>query len=332
MLTEHPIQTNRPALTEWSARNSFTANQSSHLARLHDIKQMRGASITVAIPTLNESATIENICHTIRRDLMQRFHIVDRLLILDGGSRDETVARANAAGAEVIDVRSLVPGVAIAGGKGESLWRSLSCIDTDIVVWVDGDIRNFSPRFVTDLITPLLTRPDIDFVKGTYRRPLEIDNVVLPGEGGRVTELLARPLLHILFPELDVFDQPLAGEYAGRVEVLREIPFFTGYSVEAAMLIDLLHTIGIERMAQADLGVRVHRNRPLSELGVMATAISRTILQRAEAYGRLAVASSLIPELMILEETFTTDQERPAMSLVCPDVAFSNRHPAAMIG
>jgi glucosyl-3-phosphoglycerate synthase len=218
---------------------------------------------------------------------MLRAHLVDELVVLDGDSVDETTLKAQAAGARVVDVSTLMPEVPPRPGKGESLWRSLAELSGDIIVWVDGDIRRFEAHFVTRLLAPLLLDPGIDFVKGYYRRPIEIDGSLQPTGGGRVTELLARPLLNRLFPELGGFLQPLAGEYAARADVLRRVPFFSGYSVEVGLLIDLLDVVGLEGMAQVDLGNRIHRNRPLDELVPMAFAIAGAILRRAEERGRI---------------------------------------------
>jgi glucosyl-3-phosphoglycerate synthase len=210
--------------------------------------------------------------------------------VLDGGSTDHTVVAARAAGATVVDARELVSHVPPVKGKGESLWRSLSILTGDIICWIDADITNFEPHFVTRLLAPLLVDPTCMFVKAFYRRPIAHGDVMLPTGGGRVTELLARPLLNALFPELGGVIQPLAGEYAGRRDVLMQLPFFTGYSVEAGLLIDLLDLAGLDAIAQVDLGVRAHRNRPLDELSPMAYAIAQTILRRAEEWGRLEVA------------------------------------------
>lgn len=249
-------------------------------------KRAEGLRISVGIPALNEEATIAGICQSISHHLMEAAPLVDELVVLDGESVDETALRACAEGARVIDVASVMPEIAHRPGKGESLWRSLAALRGDIVVWVDADIRNFGPHFVTRLVEPLLRDQSIDFVKGFYRRPLEHEGRLSASGGGRVTELLARPLLNLFFPELAGVLQPLAGEYAGRAEVLRNVPFFTGYSVEVGLLIDLLDVVGLEGIAQADLGSRVHRNRPLEDLGPMASGIARTILQRAEEHGR----------------------------------------------
>jgi len=275
------------------------------------LKRSVGASVTVAIPALDEQSTIGAICGSVAQNLMRGHALVDELLVLDGGSNDSTAARASAAGARVVDVASVLRDVPLRAGNGESLWRSLAVIETDIVVWVDADIRNFEEHFVTNLVAPLLDE-DVDFVKAYYTRPLQMADTLLPHGGGRVTELLAKPLLAEFFPELTAFHQPLAGEYAARTDVMRDLPFFTGYSVEVGLLIDLFARDGLARMAQADLGTRVHRNRPLSELAPMAHQLAHTITRRAVSHGRISEPGSP-------SEGFTPwdgELERPAMSLV----------------
>ncbi|TMK51133.1 MAG: glycosyltransferase, partial [Actinobacteria bacterium] len=148
-------------------------------------------------------------------------------LVLDGGSTDDTAAIAREAGATVVDARAILPDIPVVKGKGESLWRSLSILSGDLICWIDADIENFEPHFVSNLVAPLLADPATMFVKAFYRRPIAYGGVVLPKGGGRVTELLARPLLNALFPELGGFIQPLSGEYAGRRDVLMQLPFFT---------------------------------------------------------------------------------------------------------
>jgi glucosyl-3-phosphoglycerate synthase len=283
---EIPQQTRLAA--SWFAERTFKADDIPSLPALLAAKRDAGVRISVAIPSLNEAATIGNICAVIHRDLMQRANLVDELVVLDGDSVDETALQAQAAGARVVDVSTLMGEVPLCPGKGESLWRSLTALSGDVVVWIDGDIRGFGSHFVTRLVAPILLDPEIDFVKGHYERPLEIEGHLYASGGGRVTELLARPLLNRLFPELAGFLQPLAGEYAGRAELLRRVPFFSGYSVEVGLLIDLLDVVGLDGMSQVDLGRRVHRNRPLEDLMPMAFTIAGTILRRAEERGRIS--------------------------------------------
>lgn len=308
----------------WYAKHTFHAGDLPE--DLLELKRALDVSISVALPAIDEAATVGRICTAIADSLMPG--LVDELVVLDGGSTDGTASVARAAGATVVDARALVPSIPAVKGKGESLWRSLSILGGDIVCWIDADIANFEPHFVSRLVAPLLADPAAMFVKAFYRRPIAFGDVVLPSGGGRVTELLARPLLNALFPELGGIIQPLSGEYAGRRDVLTQVPFFTGYSVEAGLLIDLLELAGLDSIAQVDLGTRVHRNRPLDELAPMAYAIARAIMKRAEGWGRLDLAHDhpLHPLLMATPDgadLFDLEEiERPPLAeLTGDDVA-----------
>ncbi len=241
------------------------------------IKQDRGLELSLCIPARDEEATVGHIIATVRRTLMESTPLVDEIVVLDDGSVDATAEVAAWEGARVLTVAEVLPETGPGRGKGNAMWRSLYAATGDILCWVDADIRNFGPQFVTGLVAPLLTDPDCGFVKGYYRRPLHGE----PTGGGRVTELLARPLLSVLFPDLVGFRQPLSGEYAGRRSVLESVPFVEGWGVELGLLVDVVARVGLHATAQADLGVREHRNRPLDELGPQATAILVTALRRA---------------------------------------------------
>jgi len=307
----------------WYRRRTFGASSALGLGDLVASKRVAQASVSVVLPALNEADTIGGICAAIERDLLGTF--VDELIVIDCASDDGTAAVAAANGASVYDVAEVLPERPVVAGKGEALWRSLSIVSGDLVVWLDSDIRNFSTAFVERLVAPLLADPTIAYVKGSYRRPLARGDELIPDEGGRVTELLARPLLAAFFPELGGFVQPLAGEYAGRVEVLRRVPFFSGYSVEAGLLIDLLEEVGLDALAQADLGERVHRNRPLADLAPTAYAIGRTILQRAAERGRLGNAPDLTSAPFLrptpdgMESHDVREIERPPMATFLSD-------------
>jgi glucosyl-3-phosphoglycerate synthase len=240
-------------------------------ARLRAAK--RGRSISVCLPARDEAATIGPIVR-VCRDLRP---LVDEVVVVDDGSTDDTGAVALAAGARVVAAADVLPECGPGSGKGEALWKSIHAAHGDLIVWCDADVRNFSPRFVTGLVGPLLSNDDVSLVKGFYDRPLD----GRPGEGGRVTELVARPLISILFPHLAAVVQPLGGECAGRREVLEQLPFVQGYGVDLALLVDVAERFGLGAMAQVDLGVRVHRNRPLAELAPQAEAIIATALTRA---------------------------------------------------
>lgn len=306
----------------WHRRRTYGSRNLPNASELSARKLASGERISVVLPALNEAATIGAICTTIQRRLVEKTRLVDELVVVDCSSDDGTPEIASQAGATVHDIHDLVPEMPVVLGKGEALWRSLSAVSGDIVVWVDSDIRNFNTRFVTRLVAPILADPTISFVKGFYRRPIARGEELIPDEGGRVTELLARPMLAALFPELSGFVQPLAGEYAGHIDVLKRVPFFTGYSVEIGLLIDLLETAGLDAMAQADLDERVHRNRPLTELSPMAYAIGKTILRRAEERSRLrsALDFPMAPLLRPSPDGISVENiievERPPMEMI----------------
>jgi glucosyl-3-phosphoglycerate synthase len=240
-------------------------------------KARLGLTVSVCMPARDEEATVGHIVATVRRRLIERVGLVDEVVVIDDGSMDATAEAARWEGARVHAVDEVLPDLPRGSGKGNALWMSLFAAEGDLVCWVDADVRNFRTDFVTRLLEPLLTEPDVSLVKGFYRRPLHGE----PAGGGRVTELMARPLLSTLFPHLSHLVQPLAGEYAGRRAVLETLPFVEGWGVELGLLIDIAATFGVDAIAQRDLGVREHRNRSLDDLGPQAMAVLVTALRRA---------------------------------------------------
>lgn len=239
-----------------------------------------GRTISVVLPALNEEETVESVIYSIS-PLVDG--LVDELIVLDSGSTDDTEIRAIAAGARVVSREQAVPELPARPGKGEALWRSLAATSGDIVVFIDSDLINPDPMFVPNLVGPLLTGDGIHLVKGFYRRPLKVGDA--SGDagstgGGRVTELVARPLLAALRPELGWVLQPLGGEYAASRELLMSLPFAPGYGVEIGLLVDTFDRLGLDAIAQVNLGVRAHRNRPLEELGAMSRQVIATLLSR----------------------------------------------------
>lgn len=259
----------------------MSIHRSSHGEHRADalVAQKGDHTISVCLPARDEAATVGTIVDIIRTDLVEAVALVDEIVVVDDHSTDDTTAVARAAGARVVDARTTLP-EATGPGKGQALWKSLHETDGDIVLWCDADIDHFGSHFITGLLGPLLTRPEISFVKASYDRPL-VDGA----GGGRVTELLARPVLATLFPELGGITQPLSGEYGGRRRLLERLPFIDGYGVDIALLIDVVRSVGTEGMAEVDLGERIHRNRPLDELGLQATAVLRAALSRAGVDG-----------------------------------------------
>lgn len=233
-----------------------------------------GRTISVVLPALNEEDTIESVIDSISPLLGG---LVDELIVLDSGSIDDTEIRAIAAGARVVTREQALPDITPRPGKGEVLWRSLAATSGNIVVFVDSDLIDPHPMFVPRLVGPLLTEDGIHLVKSFYRRPLNGEGAT---GGGRVTELVARPLLAALRPELGSVLQPLGGEYAATRELLMSVPFAPGYGVEIGLLIDTYDRLGLDAIAQVNLGVRAHRNRPLAELGPMSRQVVATLLSR----------------------------------------------------
>lgn len=232
--------------------------------------------ISVCLPARNEQKTVGPIIESIDDQLRSKIALVDEILVVDDHSTDDTSRVARNAGATVVTPDQVLADHDQGPGKGQALWRSLAACRGDIVVWCDADVRNYSPTFVTALAGTLIDNPDLKLVKGFYERPRPAH-----GEGGgRVTELLARPTLSLLFPELTPIVQPLAGEYAGRREALEQLPFVGGYGVDLALLIDAFRSFGLGAIAQVDLGERVHRNRPLDELSVQALEVLHAALDR----------------------------------------------------
>ena len=287
-----------PAAEAWFAQRTVSGPGLGP-DELRRAKAGAGLTVGVCLPALDEEATIGPICGVITSELVAE-GLVDELVVIDSGSSDRTAGVAAEAGATVYRARDLVPEVPTLAdpGKGESLWKSLAVLDTDVVVWLDSDTRNFGAHFVTGLIAPILTDRDIVFTKAFYERPLDTkEGPARPG-GGRVTEVAIRPLINLLYPALAGFVQPLSGEYAGRRDALAEMPFGTGYDVDLLLLIDLVERYGLDRIVQVDLGSRVHRNRPADELGRMSFEIFSALLERLEDGGRLKLADPL-PETMI---------------------------------
>ena len=231
--------------------------------------------LSVCLPARNEAATIGAIvAEAVAVDL------VDEVVVVDDGSTDDTAAIAAAAGALVVSEASVLPDAGVGSGKGNVLWKSLAVCTGDVICWVDADLRNFRGEYIERLCAPLLADPDVMFVKGYSTRSFE----GAPTGGGRVTELVARPLLSLLFPKLADIVQPLGGEYAARRAAVEALPFVEGWGVELGLLIDVVERYGRDALAQVDLGVREHRNRSLDELGAQALAITVTALRRARLY------------------------------------------------
>jgi len=265
---------------KWFVENTFTSAEFADLAALRAQKEKLGLRISVGLPTLNEEATIGKVIHVIRSRLMERVPLVDELIVIDSDSTDGTREIARGLGVPVHLHQEVLPDVGPGSGKGEALWKSLAVLTGDIVVWVDTDVTNFHPKFVYGLLGPLLFRPDIAFTKAFYRRPLDVGGELQATGGGRVTELMARPMLNMFFPELSGMIQPLSGEQAGRRSLLERLPFFSGYGVETGLLIDVLRASGLRSISQVDMKQRIHRNQSLIALSKMSFEIVQVAMKR----------------------------------------------------
>jgi glucosyl-3-phosphoglycerate synthase len=274
----------------------------------------RGRRVSVCLPARNEAETIGATVATIYRILMLDYPVVDELVVIDDGSTDATAEVAAAAGATVVTAADVLPEYGTEHGKGQAMWRAVHVTSGEIVVFCDADIQRFDPGFVLGLVGPLVTRDDVSFVKGYYDRPLD----GRPGEGGRVTELMARPLISVFFPHLAGLHQPLAGECAARRDVLEAVPFVGGYGVDLGLLIDVTEQFGPAGLVQCDLGERVHRNRSLNELGVQALTILQLGLVRAGLCEANAAAFGWTTQLIRpgADAVPVTLVERPALAEV----------------
>jgi glucosyl-3-phosphoglycerate synthase len=308
----------RPDVHRWLRRRTYTA-ASWTAAGLAEAKRAQGSTVSVVLPALDEEATVGAIVRAIRAELVERDQLVDEVVVVDSGSSDRTAAVARAAGARVVDTGTVLPDHGRVPGKGEALWKALHATSGDLVVFVDADLVGFDPQYVVGLVGPLLTDPGIGYVKALYDRPLTTTEGIVPSGGGRVTELLARPLLNAFWPELSGFVQPLSGEYAGRRALLERVPFVSGYGVEFGLLVDLAGLAGVDALAQVDLGTRQHAHQSDAALGRMAGQILQTAMARRPGAG--------LPASELLQFLRTAD----GVEAVSWDVAVSERPPMATV-
>ncbi len=288
---------------EWFDKNKFKCSSFSNIKRLVKLKKEQKLKISLCIPTLNEETTIGHIIDTLKPNLLDKYNLLDEIIVIDSGSTDGTQKEVEKRGVKFVLAEKILKKHGKVKGKGENLWKSLYVCEGDIIIWLDADIRNIHPRFVYGLVGPLLTHPNIGFVKGFYQRPIKVGKELSPLGGGRVTELTIRPLFNMYFPRLSGFIQPLSGEYAGKREYLEKIPFFTGYGVETAMLIDFVKKFGLKKIAQVDLIRRVHRNSSISALSNMAFGILQVFAKRANSLGKLILVKEIRKKTRIIEHT-----------------------------
>ncbi|RBM23210.1 glucosyl-3-phosphoglycerate synthase [Prauserella sp. PE36] len=294
---------------EWFARRTWQSPQWT----ADELRLVKGGrTVSVVLPALDEAGTVGGVVASVRPLLGT---LVDELVVFDSGSTDGTADVAARAGARVVHREDVLPDWTPLPGKGEVLWRSLAATTGDVVVFLDSDLVDPDPGFVPSLLGPLLCEDGVHLVKGFYRRPLRLESEELGTGGGRVTELLARPLLAALRPALSGLVQPLGGEYAGTRELLESVPFATGYGVEIGLLLDAESRYGLDALAQVNLGVRKHRNRSLLQLGVMARQILGTALARCdiEASGAGLTQFTQVAGEWLPEHTEVAVTDRPPM-------------------
>lgn len=309
-------------INHWLQNNTFHYSNFWDLRHILEAKEAQGLKISLCIPTLNEERTIGKEIVIFRSELMSRYPLLDEIAVIDSGSTDHTREVAASFGADVYLAEDILPEVGNKRGKGENLWKAIYQLRGDIIVYVDADIKNIHPRFAYGLLAPLVYRPEIKYVKAFYDRPLAFSQGIRPSGGGRVTEILVRPLFSLFFPELTAIIQPLSGEYAVRREVLEAIPFPIGYGVETSHLIDVYSKWGLEAFGQTDLDQRVHRNQATRDLGKMSFGILQTFLNRTKALGlvpELPDLNSIMRQFQVKEGNFEqieyhiVEEERPPM-------------------
>jgi glucosyl-3-phosphoglycerate synthase len=312
-------ETAHARVERWLARRSYRAadyplERLTTLRRAADADAGRGhGGVSVVLPAREVAATIGPILDALAP--LRAAGVVDELVVVDAASQDGTAEIARERGARVVQESGLLSEHGPARGKGDALWRSLTATAGEIVVFVDADTENFDDRFVRGLLGPLLEQPDVAFVKGAFRRPFKLGDTTVPDGGGRVTELVARPLLNLHVPELAGFVQPLAGEFAARRGLLEQLPFPVGYGVEIATLIDAHRLAGLDALAQSDLGERQNRHQPLRALSAMAFAVmiaaERRVHERAVPPGETATIA--LPDAGGLELRSVAVEERPPL-------------------
>lgn len=315
-------------MEEWFHRNTH------HWAAwdLEDLVAAKATTrVSLVVPARNEAATVGAVISRVRGALVDTVRLLDEIVVIDSDSTDDTFAVARDAGARVHRTADIRPDLGWRPGKGEAMWKAQFVTSGDLLVFMDADLIDWDTHFVPGLLAPLLTRPEVDLVKGFYERPFVRAGDVQAFEGGRVTELVARPLIALLFPELGGVVQPLAGEWAIRRSVFAGLSVPTGYAVELAALVDVSRSRGIDAIAQVDLGRRVHRHQALRDLGGMATQILAAAWARAVPPG---AAEGPAGEPLTLHQFHPAwsgpDRRQPAAPLARP-IPVGERPPAAQV-
>ena len=293
-------------IEKWLETNTFHHGEFWDILKLVRLKEEQGIKISLCIPTLNEEKTIGKETVIFRSELMERYPLIDEFAVIDSGSTDKTLEVAASFGADTYSAEDILPEAGNRPGKGENLWKAIYQLKGDIIVYVDADIKNIHPRFVYGIVAPLLLNPTMQYCKAFYDRPITFSSGIRASGGGRVTEILIRPLFSLFFPELASLVQPLSGEFAVRRGVLEKIPFPIGYGVETAHILDVYREWGLEAFGQCDLDQRIHRNQSTNALGKMSFGILQTFLNRLKRYGMV----DKLPELYTLYRQFQAEGNR----------------------
>ncbi len=285
--------------SNWLKKNTFHHSEFKDINRLVEEKKRKKIKISLCLPTLNEEKTIAKEIIIMKSELMSRYQLLDEIVVIDSGSTDRTMEIASSYGADVYKADDILPKLEKFKGKGENLWKALYITTGDIIVYLDADIKNIHHRFVYALVGPLLLFDNIKYCKGFYDRPIARGKKELrPTGGGRVTELVIRPLFSLFFPELTQILQPLSGEYAGYRELFEKIPFPIGYGIETSIILDTYEKWGLDVIAQVDLERRVHRNQDTKSLGKMSFVILKTFCKRLEKLGMAELKSGFFNEMI----------------------------------
>ncbi len=284
---------------DWLRKNTFHHSHFRDIGRLVEQKVSKNLKISLCLPTLNEERTIAKEIVIIKSELMTRYPLLDEIVVVDSGSTDKTREIAKAYGADVYEANDILPDLEKFRGKGENLWKALYITQGDIIVYLDADIKNIHHRFVYGLVGPLLLYDHIKYAKAFYDRPIAIGkNKLRPTGGGRVTELVIRPLFSLFFPELTQIIQPLSGEYAGYRHLFETIPFPIGYGIETSMIMDIYDKWGLDVIAQVDLDRRIHKNQDTKALGRMSFIILKTFINRKVKLGMIDLKENMYDEMI----------------------------------
>ncbi|MDL1964886.1 MAG: glucosyl-3-phosphoglycerate synthase [Deltaproteobacteria bacterium] len=285
--------------SNWLEMNTFHYSEFKDINRLVEEKERKKIKISLCLPTLNEEKTIAKEIVIMTSELMSRYPLLDEIVVIDSGSTDKTIEIASSYGADVYKADDILPELEKFKGKGENLWKALYITKGDIIVYLDADIKNIHHRFVYALVGPLLLFENLKYIKAYYDRPITTGKIkTRPTGGGRVTELLIRPLFSLFFPELTQILQPLSGEYAGYRELFEKIPFPIGYGIETSIILDIYEKWGLDVIAQVDLEKRVHRNQDTKSLGKMSFVILKTFCNRLEKLGMVELKSDFFNEMI----------------------------------